>query len=47
VAVYKNRSIWDQMVEAGMNTDVSWARSAKEYDRLFVSLVREEQPHLS
>jgi starch synthase len=47
VAVYKNRSIWDQMVEAGMNTDVSWARSAKEYDRLFVSLVREEKPHLS
>jgi starch synthase len=47
VAVYRNRSIWEQMVEAGMNTDVSWARSAKEYDRLFVSLVREEQPHLS
>jgi starch synthase len=47
VAVYQKRSIWDQMVETGMNTDVSWARSANAYDRLFVSLVREEKPHVS
>ena len=45
VAVYQDRSMWDQLVEAGMTTDVSWARSANAYDRLFVSLVREGQPH--
>jgi starch synthase len=39
VAVYQNRLIWNQLVEAGMATDVSWARSAGAYDRLFVSLV--------
>ena len=40
VAVYQDRSMWDRLVEAGMTTDVSWARSANEYDRLFASLVR-------
>jgi starch synthase len=40
VAVYQDRSIWDELVKAGMTTDVSWARSANAYDRLFVSLVR-------
>ena len=47
VAVYQDRPMWDQLVEAGMNTDVSWARSANEYDRLFMSLVEEEKPHVS
>ena len=28
--------MWDQLVEAGMTTDVSWARSANAYDRLFI-----------
>jgi starch synthase len=46
VAVYQDRSMWDQLVEAGMTTDVSWARSAKAYDRLFVSLVRGGKPHV-
>jgi len=45
--VYQDRSMWDQLVEAGMTTDVSWARSANAYDRLFVSLMRGEQPHVS
>ena len=43
VARYHDRSMWDQLVEAGMTTDVSWACSANAYDRLFVSLVREGQ----
>ena len=46
-AVYQDRSVWDQLIEAGMTTDVSWARSANAYDRLFISLVRGEQPHRS
>ena len=40
VTLYQDRSMWGQLVEAGMTTDVSWARSANAYDRLFVSLVR-------
>jgi starch synthase len=40
VAIYQDRSMWEQLVEVGMSTDVSWARSANAYDRLFVSLVR-------
>ncbi len=39
VSVYQDRSMWGQLVEAGMATDVSWVRSANAYDRLFVSLV--------
>jgi starch synthase len=40
VAVYQDRSMWDQLVKAGMTTDVSWTRSANAYDQLFVSLLR-------
>ncbi len=47
VAVYRDRPMWDQLVEAGMTTDVSWERSANAYDRLFVSLVKGGQPHVS
>ncbi|MGH7180707.1 MAG: glycogen synthase GlgA [Nitrospiraceae bacterium] len=46
VDVYRDRSRWEQLVEAGMTTDVSWARSANDYDRLFVSLVRRGQPRV-
>ena len=47
LALYQDRSIWGQLVEAGMTTDVSWARSANAYDRLFVSLARREKPYSS
>lgn len=40
VKIYRDRSKWDQLIEAGMAEDVSWARSAKDYDRLFLSLVK-------
>jgi starch synthase len=46
VAIYRDRSMWDQLIEAGMAADVSWARSAKDYDRLFLSLVRGWQPQI-
>ncbi|MDZ4732515.1 MAG: glycogen synthase GlgA [Nitrospirota bacterium] len=46
VALYQDRSMWDQLVEAGMHTDVSWARSANTYDQLFVSLVQGGKPHV-
>jgi len=41
VAVYQDRSMWNQLVKAGMTTDVSWTRSANAYDQLFVSLARD------
>ena len=47
VAVYQDGSMWGQLVEAGMTTDVSWTRSANAYDQLFVSLVRQRKPHVS
>jgi starch synthase len=47
VVVYHDRLMWEQLVAAGMTTDMSWARSANAYDRLFVSLVREGPPHVS
>jgi starch synthase len=46
VARYQDRSMWEQLVKAGMNTDVSWARSADAYDRLFVALARVGQPNV-
>ena len=47
IALYHDRSLWDQLVRSGMGTDVSWARSANIYDQLFVSLVTSEKPYLS
>jgi starch synthase len=40
VTLYHDRETWQRLVDAGMKTDVSWARSARAYDRLFASLVR-------
>ena len=45
VALYQDRSKWEQLVEAGMTTDVSWARPASAYHRLFASLARGGKPH--
>jgi starch synthase len=47
VIVYQDRSTWDHLIKAGMTTDVSWTRSANEYDELFVSLVRREKRSVS
>jgi starch synthase len=39
--VFQGMDIWKKLMENAMNTDVSWARSAKAYDRLFQSLTSE------
>ncbi len=39
IAVYHDRSTWSRLISAGMNTDVSWARSAQAYNRLFAALL--------
>jgi starch synthase len=33
--VYANPSEWASLVQAGMATDVSWEKSAKEYEALY------------
>ena len=39
--VFQGMDMWRRLVENAMKTDVSWARSAKTYDRLFQSLTSE------
>jgi starch synthase len=39
VRTYDRAEVWNQLVQTGMKSDVSWARSAKSYDRLFASLI--------
>lgn len=36
---FHDPDVWKRLIENGMSSDVSWARSAKTYDRLFASLV--------
>jgi starch synthase len=36
--VFQGMDMWKRLMENAMQTDVSWARSAKAYDRLFQSL---------
>jgi starch synthase len=36
--VFQGMDMWKRLVENAMNTDVSWARSARAYDRVFQSL---------
>ena len=36
---YYDRSTWNRLMENGMAADFSWSRSAKAYQRLFVSLM--------
>ncbi len=36
--VYRDRSTWETIMTAGMKTDVSWERSARQYSKLFESL---------
>ena len=43
IAAYRDRSIWSRLITAGMNTDVSWARSAESYNQLFAALLSEQK----
>jgi len=38
--VFQDAGQWNRLVETGMGSDVSWARSARDYDELYASLVR-------
>jgi starch synthase len=41
VSTYGRPEMWNQLVKTGMKYDVSWGRSAKSYESLFVSLIDE------
>jgi starch synthase len=45
LSVFKERSVWNQLVRTGMQTDVSWQHSAREYESLYVAL--QENPKSS
>ena len=40
VNTFAQHTLWEQLVQAGMNADVSWAQSAKAYDKLFARLTQ-------
>ena len=40
VRVFHDSNVWNRLIENGMSSDVSWARSAKTYEELFASLIR-------
>jgi starch synthase len=39
IEVFEDVPIWNRLVDNGMRVDVSWARSAKAYERLFNRVV--------
>lgn len=39
IIAYARPALWNNMVQRGMKTDVSWARSARSYEELFISLL--------
>lgn len=43
VEAYQDRELWGQLVQAGMESDVSWERSARTYHELFTTLVDERE----
>ena len=40
IQVYKERDQWEKLIQAGMNTDVSWTRATKQYVQLYEGLLK-------
>jgi starch synthase len=40
VQAFHDQNLWNKLIENGMSSDVSWASSAKAYEKLFVELIR-------
>ena len=40
IQVYGERDQWESLIQAGMNTDVSWTRATKQYVQLYESLLK-------
>ena len=39
---FDDREAWDKMVERAMSVDFSWQKSAKQYERLYDSIIAEK-----
>jgi starch synthase len=42
IELYRDRTKWGQLLQAGMNADLSWTRSARSYQELFRVVLREQ-----
>ncbi len=40
IELYQNRAEWKKLVEKAMNTDFSWAKSAKYYEGLYLGMLK-------
>ena len=40
IRVYGERDQWEKLIQAGMNTDVSWTRATKQYVQLYEMLLK-------
>ncbi len=40
ISVYHNRGEWNKLIEKAMNTDFSWAKSAKYYEGLYLGMLK-------
>ena len=36
---YKDKTVWDKLVQTAMKTDFSWKKSAKEYEKVYENLL--------
>ena len=42
VNLFRDVTAWNNLIDRGMSVDVSWARSAKTYEQLFMRLITEQ-----
>lgn len=42
LSVYREQDTWHSLIQAGMNTDVSWTHAAQQYAQLYRSIVEAE-----
>ncbi|MCP9469200.1 MAG: glycogen synthase GlgA [Nitrospira sp.] len=42
LSVYRQRETWRSLMRAGMNTDLSWAQSARRYEHVYCSLLQRQ-----
>jgi starch synthase len=43
LSVYQKRDVWRSLIQAGMNTDVSWSQAAQRYAQLYRSIIAAEE----
>jgi starch synthase len=41
LTLFKNKNIWDILVQNGMNGDYSWSKSVKKYDEIYRDIIKD------